>query len=490
MASKADIKAGGAFVELFVRGAKFDQGLATYQAKFQSFGAGMSKMGAVVAAAGAAILAPLAAAVHHFSEVGGDLNDMAHRTGLAAEKLAFLKYAADQTGASIEDIEKAIKFAAKNGFSPENFEAMAEEIARIPDPAARAARAMELFGKSGTMLIPMFEELADLQARWTRLGIGPTKESIALADELGDLWGDLKASAAAIAYEIGAALAPAMKELAQMVAPMVSQMVKWIRENPQAVVMLGALAVAAVAFGTALVVVGGAIAAAAAAIGVLLTEGAAIIATIAFIGIAVTAAVVAFLRWTTVGQRLFAFFTKGLKGLSDLFAKTFKGVGDALKAGDIETAWKLALMGMTAHWQRFMAKVLTDLADLAEKLIPFGGILGGPGAAFGAGALREAARGYRLDAGLTESNQKMLAAQAAKRAAMTGQGGRPQDYPVGLQGAGIIGTNAFSALRSRQVIGGGRNKVEDTLTKQLALDAKIEKHLREIDRKTRPPRFR
>lgn len=486
MASKADIKAGGAFVELFVKDGKFKQQIAGAQTTLKSLGTGIAAVGAGIAAAGAAVLAPLTAAVAHFTEAGGALNDMAQRTGLSASKLAFLNYAAEQTGAKIEDIETALKFAAKQGFSPENFGELAKQVAAIEDPAKRTARAMELFGKNGTMLLPMFAEITALQERWNRLGIGPSEESIRLADELGDLWGDLKAGAAAIVFELGAALAPAMKELVALAVPFVSEITKWVKQNPQLVVGVAALAAAAVALGTALVVVGGTIAALAAGLAALLTEAAAIVGTLVLIGIVVAAAVVAFLRWTTIGQNLFRFFKAGLKGLLDEFNKTFKGVGDAIKAGDLETAWKIALMGMTAQWQKFVSKVLTDLADLVEKVVPFAGILGGPALTFDAGTLREAARGYRLDAGLNESNARMLGSKFSGQ----GQGGRPQDYPLAMAGAGIIGTNSFSALRGAGVIG-AKNPMHDTLKKQLRLDMDALKVLIELNRKAKgPPKWK
>lgn len=63
MPAAQGIRAGRAFVELFADDKRLVRGLRRAQAKLQAFGAAVRGMGLRVAAAGAAMLAPLAARV-------------------------------------------------------------------------------------------------------------------------------------------------------------------------------------------------------------------------------------------------------------------------------------------------------------------------------------------------------------------------------------------------------------------------------------------
>src|SRR5437867_3192200 len=131
MAGKSDIRAGGAFVELRTKDTDFQRGMKAATATLRNFGSQVASVRAFFAGLGTAILAPLGAAVMHFSAAGSVLADMSARTGVAADKLAELKFAAEQTGTSLEDVEKALRYMAKNGMNVNNFDAVAASIAAI-----------------------------------------------------------------------------------------------------------------------------------------------------------------------------------------------------------------------------------------------------------------------------------------------------------------------------------------------------------------------
>ena len=59
------------------------------------------------------VLGFLAAGTAQFAEYGSQLNDMSIRTGIAASTLGELKYAAEQSGASLEDVESGVRKAQK-----------------------------------------------------------------------------------------------------------------------------------------------------------------------------------------------------------------------------------------------------------------------------------------------------------------------------------------------------------------------------------------
>jgi hypothetical protein len=151
-----------------------------------------------------------------FADFGSAVHDMSGRTGLAADNLSELKYAAEQTGASLGDVEKAIKFMQKQGIDAGQFDAIAEAVSNIADDTERAQVAMKLFGRTGTMILPMLRDLPALRERARALGATLTPDQAAKADELGDSFGDLKTALLGVTLKLGAALAPVLTVVTQM----------------------------------------------------------------------------------------------------------------------------------------------------------------------------------------------------------------------------------------------------------------------------------
>ena len=139
-------------------------------------------------AGGAALVAFGVTAVKSFLETGDELDKMSKRLGISVESLSELKFAAEQSGATLSDIEKAVKkmansvFDANNGIkasadafqalglnaqmlqdlSPEEqFLAVAEALAKVENASTRAALAQDIFGRAGTTLLPLVAEGAE-----------------------------------------------------------------------------------------------------------------------------------------------------------------------------------------------------------------------------------------------------------------------------------------------------------------------------------------
>jgi hypothetical protein len=142
-----------------------------------------------------ALIASTRATINHADA----LNDMAERTGLAGDKLSELDYAARLNGASLEDVETGLKKlsvkaldAAQGGKqavamidalgvavsgadgSLRNSDELMTEIAsvlnQVQDRTLRTALAVEIFGKSGDKLIPLFENMQASRQEAQRLG--------------------------------------------------------------------------------------------------------------------------------------------------------------------------------------------------------------------------------------------------------------------------------------------------------------------------------
>lgn len=147
-------------------------------------------------------------------EAGGALVDLSSRTGVAVDKLAVLQEAFKQAGMAAEDVGPVIAKLQRNiaeagqgslganaklaqldvtlkdlqGLgADEQLGLIGEKISKIPDPAQRAAVAMELFGKSGSKLLSVFssggmDEIAKKVGSQARL----LKENAGVFDSVTD----------------------------------------------------------------------------------------------------------------------------------------------------------------------------------------------------------------------------------------------------------------------------------------------------------------
>ena len=282
--SAGAVKAGGVFVEIGADPSKFFAALKGVNKNIASMGKTMSSAGTKMAAMGAGIVGPIFASAAAFANVGSALFDMSKRTGVATESLSVLQFAAEQTGTDMGGVETALKkiqkaiFAAGTG-SKEAAEALAmvglsaEDLAgmsadqqmgkiadglmAIQDPGTRAAVAMQIFGKSGTAILPMLEGgsagMAAFADEAKRLGLIMDTETAAKADALGDAIDSVKSSMKMAFIQVGSAVAPILTQLAQGLAIVAANVGKFISENQ-------AFVVSVLKAGAALVVVGSGVA--------------------------------------------------------------------------------------------------------------------------------------------------------------------------------------------------------------------------------------
>jgi hypothetical protein len=96
------IRAGKAFVEIFADDSKLVQGLRSAQQKLQQWGTR-------IAAVGAAGVTAMLGMAKSFATVGDEIQKGAIRTGLSAEALSSLAFAAEQSGASLQAVQTGFK---------------------------------------------------------------------------------------------------------------------------------------------------------------------------------------------------------------------------------------------------------------------------------------------------------------------------------------------------------------------------------------------
>ncbi len=399
MANTKGIRAGRAFVELGVDD-KIAKGLQKAEQRLKAFGEGVRSVGLKLGALGSAAMTFLGGTVKAFVDTGDALDEMSARTGVSVETLSELGWAADLAGADLETLEtglrkmqkvvteaatgskSATEALARLGLSvtdlvnlnPEQqFKLIADRLSKVQDPTLRAALAMEVFGKSGTRLLPLLADgakgLEEYQRKARELGLTVStetaKDAAALADTLDTLWRVLKQSA----FTIGAALAPTIKDLGDAVTRAVVRVTEWLKQNKALIVTALQVAAAVTAVGVGLIVAGTLISGVGAVFGWLATVvtgigaafgavGAALAAIISPIGLVITAAVAlgtTLLVVTGAGSEALTWLGEQFGRLRDTVYKVMGGIADALAAGDINLAAQILWLSLKLAWQQGVA---------------------------------------------------------------------------------------------------------------------------------------
>lgn len=412
------IRAGGAFVELNAKLDPLQKGLRAAEKHLKTWGAGISAVGSSIFRAGAAAVAPLAAASKVFASSGDAIAKAATRTGIGAEQISALGYAAEQSGSSLEELEGGLKHMNRaidqgkrgsaeavslfqslglsmdelRGLAPDKaFLKIADRLSMIQNPGTKAARAMDIFGKSGEQLIPLMEGgaagIEELTAAAARLGlVWSTKDAKAAeeyGDRLDDLWKTMKRSTAAV----GGALVPILRQATVAITENVVKVTKWIDTHRKLVVAAFQTAAGVTALGAGLVVlgkgvsvVGAAMGAFASAIGVagkvmgVLTSGVGLV-TVGLAGLGVY-----LLTTTESGKATMQALGDSFKDVGNVALQAFQGIKDAMTAGDwklaadvlwkgLDAAWKAGIQPLEEIWVRFKGKVVRAAIEAVTGVI-------------------------------------------------------------------------------------------------------------------------
>ena len=382
MSNSSGIRAGRAFVELATSDGKLIAGLRNAERRLRAFGASVRQIGLRLIAAGAAIATPLIASIKVFTSLGDKLDKMAGRTGIAVEALSELSYAADQSGADLDTLEAGVRrmqrtiedagrgmstaqdalaglglsFQALAQLNPEQqFKLIADRLSRVADPTKRAALAMELLGRSGTQLLPLFAngasgiEALQKQARDLGLTISTqtAHDAAVLNDTLHELWLVVKNAGMAI----GAALAPAVTKLAGIVTQVLVKIVDWIKRNRELVVGVAAAAVALGAIGGAFVALGVSVQVAAFALAGIATALAAILSPVGMVITAIAGLGVAIATYTGAGGKAIGWLMDRFGELRSFVGDVVEGITNELAAGEPEKAAKVLWLALKVVWQ-------------------------------------------------------------------------------------------------------------------------------------------
>src|ERR1041384_3612901 len=189
-------------------------------------------------------------------ESGAKLKETSEIIGLSVDGLAQLRFAAKQSGVSVEEMDGALEKFSKNlglmransgplkefleKVSPpllrqvkatksteEAFNLMADAMVKLKDPAKKAAFVTELFGRSGQPLINLLSKgsvgIAELRAEFMKLA-GPQAEFADKSKEVKEVFGKVEAAIGGVVAKFVTALAPTIEKIA-------NQFTAWLEEN-------------------------------------------------------------------------------------------------------------------------------------------------------------------------------------------------------------------------------------------------------------------
>ena len=370
MGNAGAIKAGKAYVEIYGDQTPLMNTMRNLPKGLLTGAAGLAAAGGVIGGLVAGGISSAFSAVTSFAsnlgEVGGRLVDMSDRTGISVEALAELDHAAQMGGTSLESLEggltkMGVKLAdaaggsetARSAFdaigvsvselsslSPDKqFEVIADKLAGISDPGARAAAAMDIFGKSGADLLPLMKDgAAGIQAfREEAKSLGRiTEEDARAVDELGDTFANVQTGVTNAGLAVAASFAPVLNDLGAVLVPVVNGLAG-------AAASVGKMVSAVLAANPPLE---------------LLQSG------LDAIGGAFSASLDALGPWGESIRETLGAAGTGFGELGSTASQAFTGIVDALMAGDIGAAFEVVVAGMNLAWQQGMAMLGVDWVEI------------------------------------------------------------------------------------------------------------------------------
>lgn len=413
MAKSGAIRAGRAAVELGLDKTPFVRGLRSAEKDLKAFGAGVRNIGLAVFSAGASMVAPFVAAARTFNRMGDALDKAAIRTGVTVEALSGLAFAAEQSGSNIEELENALRFMsrviaeASQGsqqavdalsnlgltadrllrMTPEDqFKTIADAMSSIENPTVRAASALEVFGRSGTKMLPLVADgargIEALQSQFDSFGATVTTADAKLAALLNDTWNEMAVTLRAFNMQVGAAVAPTFIDIANAARRSATTAIGWVRENRELVVVALKAAAAVAAIGGALVALGVSIQAAGFVVGGLATGivaiGAAISAITSPLGLIASGAAIAgaaLYRWTDIGGQAVKWLGeqigelwKSISGLSDGILRLAISGQWSDAANLIASAFNAAFQSIAVKAKEVWHGIVTTVLDAVDAI--------------------------------------------------------------------------------------------------------------------------
>lgn len=192
---------------------------------------GLIALGAIATGVGLAI----AGAAKSTADAADSIDELAQRTGVNAKALQELGFAASFSGVSLDELAQSLNFMAKKGVKDVQgeFLRLADQMAALPEEGgARAAFAMEHFGRSGARLVPVLgagrKGLEEWIAKARDLNVVMSDELVAAGVDFSDTLQLVQYALTGIRNTVGEAALPAL-------TAMLKGMLEWIRVNREVI---------------------------------------------------------------------------------------------------------------------------------------------------------------------------------------------------------------------------------------------------------------
>lgn len=395
-ASGGAIRAGAAFIEVFLRDGALGRGLDAARRKIQAFSLKMAGEGAGLAGGAGGILGGAGwKALDTLGETA-NLSATAKAFGLTAEAASRLFGVMGSAGSDIRDATEGIVTLGQRvsdalggkgqeaaelfqrlgvgadqfaGLKPdEQFYKLIEALRGVKNPAEQVKLLLKAVGEdTGKNLIKVLGQSADeIQQLGKRFEISAadmkaaevasSAYSLALAD-VSNAW-----------RQVATALAPALAQVAGGVSAAAGPIGKFIAANRE-LVLVAAIGVAGVgALGVAMVAVGSAIAGTATVLGVVGPAIGLLLNPIGLTVAAVAGLTAAFLTQTETGRELAGDLSTTFGGLLATVRETWGGITAALRAGDLKLAGEVAMAGLNVAWEVGIAGLRKAWRDFSYSL--------------------------------------------------------------------------------------------------------------------------
>lgn len=249
----------------------------------------LSDFGKILGTAAAGAGVAVAAMVKNALDAADDLGDLSEKTGVAVDDLSKLAYAAKLSDVELEGLQQglvklgdsAVKAMAGTGDAATAFKALgvsvtdsegrlksnyrllldtADAFAQFEDGPAKAAAALDIFGKSGADLIPLLnggsEAIRQAGDELERLGGVVTPEAAKNAATWKHNLIELEAASSGFATQLGAQLSPVLVDITNHLVDLTTDTEATKRAAEGAEVIFRGLAGSAVVVGNAFQILG------------------------------------------------------------------------------------------------------------------------------------------------------------------------------------------------------------------------------------------
>lgn len=323
-AGASDVRAGGAFFEILAKD-QLTKTLDALQKRVTAFGAFMKRAGQSLMLGGAALGAgPLALLIGGTNRLA-DIGRLAREFEVPIEVMGRLQYAAEMAGVSVQDV-------------------MADTKGRFRDLLAAAPA-------------------VDPQQ---------VRQATAAQKEFRD---------ATIALQT------AMMPLLSTVAQVLTRVSAFAKENAGLVRVLGLAAAGVFGLGLAFSAAGTAVSVVLAGVGLLAKAFTLLLSPLGLVATAVGGLTALWLTQSETGRRVAGELGEAFRAVGTAFSETWGGIADAVKAGDLEIAFKVLAAGVKTVFFTMLSalsKALSDfLKDAHRKIVALATVAG----ALGGGAL-------------------------------------------------------------------------------------------------------